>query len=1487
MLKVARLFQVALTIMLTIGGLTATQNANAQSYCTPGWWGHDCNTGPYLSWITNVTVGSTSNPTPNCGISSSSYYTFFSGVNFTMLSGSPSTVTVQTRFTDANWPATYNGGGGFKMWIDVNRDGIFSDVPAASGGELFMSGPSTLSPATYTRDITIPANVTPGVCRMRCMTEYYQYGFGPCSSTMGETEDYNITILPPLADASPTSVAVTNPGDGSTVASPVAQGTYNVGFTLTNIGVVTMTQCSYTASVTRVADGSNVVPPVSAPYNTPIPGNTSVNIPLVSNLDITNPLTPYRIQVSIPPSSVRSQFATGDNNPNNNVLDAFVGPALSGGEYWVGGTQTPTNWFSHPNQVAIALTYGGILGPVTFNVRPGSYASTQGQIGQVTAQVQGVPGASPSRRVTFRRDPAVPGNSVFVSPNNGPGPTNYMFTVVGNVYTTFDGITFQADGAANFARFFWLANQGISSFTRDLVFNNCTFNGVNLQATGLAGPDNYLVMSDLGNVTDGLVFTNNRFNNGDVHLWLDGGFGSVGSSNTTLTNNVFTDFYSRGAYLRNLQLPSITRNTMTTQSVNFTPVTALDVESNRVGGRFSANKISFNRTGTGFRFANNFNTGSPAEIHNNMIRVGNGLSNTTYALTAQNFLNTNIYYNTLLCNAPATTLAAALHMVNPSVTGTRVYNNIINNTSNGYAYSITSGGAPTESDFNNIRNSTCSNTSSFTGLNVGFFAGLVRNSPSLWNSATGRDLNSIFSNRYSQATFLPAPNDMYIGDINRFLRGTQAINNLDGGNTNVDIDGTLRRNPPMMGAHELVPAVAFSGTTLDSTCVNTTSTLASGPVISSLRPFQYTLPMADPFLAPATAISYQWQSNTSRGLVNGPKFGGVTTSTLTINNTDEFDAGTYTLVATLNDGAREYNGIDLTQSMYTRQLNVNQPVEIGRQPISQVVCKGSDFVLNFTTKRGTSISYQWFKDGELLKANTIYPFASAVEGVNNYVLTVRNVDFSASGRYVCRIKTTCGATSADTVIFTQEAIVYVAKGTQIDKEPISQVVSAGSTAKFEVAAAEATGSFGISPVRYQWSKNGVVISDNGRYGGATSPVLTVRNVVAADAGNYSVKVIGSCGEATSQTFTLTLGTATATAVAAKVDACQSSDATLKVNASTSVPNLNLEYRWFRGDVQLFDGTKYAGTNTNSLVIKNADPADAGMYKAVATASPAVNISASANVELSLYAATQITSGLTSKKVCDGTKETLSVTATGGGNMTYQWKKDGQNIAGATSSSYEIASMNAAAAGDYTVEATGACGTVASTATITYSAKAGIVVNTPTVSAKAGTKIVLSVSANEDGFTTYKWFFNGTEVAGATTNEFVKFNASNADAGKYYCEVTNACGTSKSDEMTVAVTLSTSVDESIIAEGLKLYNNEPNPFASSTAIRFELPKPAFVTLSISDVFGREVAKLAANSFDAGIHTLNFVPSEFGLANGVYYYTLTTSGTSLTEKMLFVK
>jgi hypothetical protein len=61
------------------------------------------------------------------------------------------------------------------------------------------------------------------------------------------------------------------------------------------------------------------------------------------------------------------------------------------------------------------------------------------------------------------------------------------------------------------------------------------------------------------------------------------------------------------------------------------------------------------------------------------------------------------------------------------------------------------------------------------------------------------------------------------------------------------------------------------------------------------------------------------------------------------------------------------------------------------------------------------------------------------------------------------------------------------------------------------------------------------------------------------------------------------------------------------------------------------------------------------------------------------------------KIAIGGKATLSVTASGTG-LSYQWKKDGQTIAGATSASYD-----ATASGSYTVDVSNSAGSVTSSA----------------------------------------------------------------------------------------------------------------------------------------------------------------------------------------------
>ncbi|MCB0804782.1 MAG: T9SS type A sorting domain-containing protein [Bacteroidales bacterium] len=83
-------------------------------------------------------------------------------------------------------------------------------------------------------------------------------------------------------------------------------------------------------------------------------------------------------------------------------------------------------------------------------------------------------------------------------------------------------------------------------------------------------------------------------------------------------------------------------------------------------------------------------------------------------------------------------------------------------------------------------------------------------------------------------------------------------------------------------------------------------------------------------------------------------------------------------------------------------------------------------------------------------------------------------------------------------------------------------------------------------------------------------------------------------------------------------------------------------------------------------------------------------------------------------------------------------------------------------------------------------------------------------------------------------------------------------------------------------------NYPNPFNESTAIAFKLTKPGHVTLTVYDIFGKEVARLIDNEYrNFGKYIEDFDTSGHNLAPGVYSFVLTGDGLSLRRKMLLVK
>jgi hypothetical protein len=83
----------------------------------------------------------------------------------------------------------------------------------------------------------------------------------------------------------------------------------------------------------------------------------------------------------------------------------------------------------------------------------------------------------------------------------------------------------------------------------------------------------------------------------------------------------------------------------------------------------------------------------------------------------------------------------------------------------------------------------------------------------------------------------------------------------------------------------------------------------------------------------------------------------------------------------------------------------------------------------------------------------------------------------------------------------------------------------------------------------------------------------------------------------------------------------------------------------------------------------------------------------------------------------------------------------------------------------------------------------------------------------------------------------------------------------------------------------LEQNNPNPFSSTTWIKFNLKKPGLVDLFVYDVFGKRVAVLySKEKFREGNYDYIFNASYYDLKTGIYYYSLNCDGTNVTKKMI---
>lgn len=154
----------------------------------------------------------------------------------------------------------------------------------------------------------------------------------------------------------------------------------------------------------------------------------------------------------------------------------------------------------------------------------------------------------------------------------------------------------------------------------------------------------------------------------------------------------------------------------------------------------------------------------------------------------------------------------------------------------------------------------------------------------------------------------------------------------------------------------------------------------------------------------------------------------------------------------------------------------------------------------------------------------------------------------------------------------------------------------------------------------------------------------------------------------------------------------------------------------------------------------------------------------------------------------GTTVNLSVTASGFSPLSYQWRRNGNNLTNATAltPTLTLANVRAGDAGTYSVVVSNAAGTATSRGAVVTIADPPVITRQPAGSTVAAGSTV-SLLCETTGFVpAYQWRKNGSPLASGRVQNLVLQNVASGDSGDYDVVVTNIYGAVTSVVAQVAV-----------------------------------------------------------------------------------------------------
>jgi len=464
----------------------------------------------------------------------------------------------------------------------------------------------------------------------------------------------------------------------------------------------------------------------------------------------------------------------------------------------------------------------------------------------------------------------------------------------------------------------------------------------------------------------------------------------------------------------------------------------------------------------------------------------------------------------------------------------------------------------------------------------------------------------------------------------------------------------------------------------------------------------------------AGTASYQWYANSANTYAGGTAIPGQTTASYTPPSSVGSTFYYYCIIS-----------FSATSGCSMINSNISEVVILSNLQTASITpataasfCQGGSIVLNANT--GSGLTYQWKLNGTNIAGATSASYTTNTIG--SYTVVVTNTS-------------SCSATSTATVV-------------TVNALPAATITPATTTTFCQGASVVLNANTGTG-LTYQWKLNGTNIA------GATSSSYT-----ANASGSYTVAVTNasSCS-ATSNATVVTVNALPAATItpATTTTFCQGGSVVLNANTANG-----LTYQWY------LNGTVITGA-TSASYTANAS----GSYTVVVTNASSCSATSNATVVTVNALPTATITPATTTTFCQGGSVTLN--ANTGSGLTYQWKLNGTNITGATSSSY-----TANASGSYTVVVTNAssCSATSTASVVTVNAlpTATITPATTTTFCQGGT---VALNANTGTGLTYQWKLNGANITGATLASYTA-NAS----GSYTVVVTNTSSCSATSTATV-------------------------------------------------------------------------------------------------------